>query len=177
MKSREMEKRESLLRSLLAVDGSVKSGLRWITNNGHHLAGKPAGNDQGSGYWQVTIQGVKLKCHRVVWILTHGQIPDDKQVDHEDGVRCNNHHSNLRLLPQPTNGRGFNKLFKQNKSGFMGVSYAKERNLWRAGARRDGKHHTIGRFKTAIEAAKAYNDFITKWADEHGETPRFLNPI
>lgn len=177
MESREMEKRESLLRSLLAVDGSVKGGLRWITDNGHHLSGKQAGNDQGSGYWQVTIQGVKLKCHRVVWILLNGQIPIDKQVDHKDGVRWNNHPDNLQLLSQPTNGRGFNKLFSKNKSGFMGVSYAKDRNKWVAGVKRDGRHVTLGRFPTAIEAARAYNDYVSKWAESHGETPRYLNPV
>ncbi len=177
MKSREMEKRESLLRSLLASDGSVKGGLRWISDNGHHLAGKPAGNDQGSGYWQVTVQGVKLKCHRVVWILLNGQIPDDKQVDHRDGNRSNNHPDNLQLLPQPPNGRGFNKLFRQNKSGFMGVSYEKSRGKWRAGVKRDGKHVTIGRYSTPEAAARAYNYFVSKWADLNHETPRYLNRV
>ena len=177
MKSREIEKRESLLRSLLSADGSVKGGLRWISDNGHHFSGKPAGNDQGSGYWQVTIHGVKLKCHRVVWILLNGQIPDDKQVDHRDGNRSNNHPDNLQLLDQPPNGRGFNKLFSRNKSGFMGVSYEKTRNKWRSGVKRDGKHHTLGRFSTDIEAAKAYNNYVSKWAEANGETPRYLNPV
>jgi HNH endonuclease len=176
-KSREMEKRETLLHSLLVVDGSIPGGLRWRVPNGHHYLGKPAGNDQGSGYWQVTIHGVKLKSSRVVWILMYGQIPDDKQVDHKDGKRSNNHPTNLQLLSQPPNGRGYNKLFPQNKSGYMGVSYQRDRGNWLAAVKRDGKHKSLGRFGTAKEAAAAYNEFVIAWAKEHGETPRYLNPV
>ncbi len=173
-KSREMEKRESLLRSVLVVDPLVKGGLRWIAGR---KSGKVAGLDQGSGYWQVCIHGVKLKSSRVAWILTNGQIPDDKQVDHRDGNRSNNHPDNLQLLSGSTNGRGFNKLFSKNKSGYMGVHYDQKRRKWVSGVKRDGKHLTLGRFPTAIEAAKCYNDFVSKWAKEHNETPRYLNPV
>ena len=175
--SRELEKRESLLRSILEVDGSIVGGLRWKVQSGHHPAGTKAGNDQGSGYWQVTIRGVKLKSHRVVWILTNGPIPDDKQVDHKDGNRGNNHPLNLQLLDGPPNGRGYTKLFSRNTSGYMGAHYDKSRNKWVSTVKRDGKHLTLGRFTTAIEAAKRYNNFISKWAEEHGETPRYLNPV
>ncbi len=177
MKSREMEKREELLHSLLVVDGSIPGGLRWKVPNGHHYSGKSAGSDQGSGYWQVSVHGVKLKSSRVVWILMYGQIPGDKQIDHKDGNRSNNHPSNLQLLSGSTNGRGFNKLFSRNKSGFMGVSYDQKRRKFTAGVKRDGRHVTIGRFNTAVEAAKAYNNFVYLWALEHNETPRFLNPV
>ncbi len=174
MKSREIEKRESLLRSVLIVDPLVKGGLRWIAGR---KSGKVAGLDQGSGYWQVCIHGVKLKSSRVVWILTHGQIPDDKQVDHRDGQRWNNDPRNLQLLVGSTNGRGYNRLFSRNKSGYMGVSFQPSRRKWFASIKRDGKHQFLGRFDTAIEAAKSYNESVIKWADEHGETPRYLNPV
>lgn len=173
-KSRDMEKRESLLRSVLVVDPSVKGGLKWIAGR---KTGQVAGVDQGSGYWQVTIHGVKLKSSRVVWILTHGQIPDDKQVDHKNGNRSNNDPLNLQLLSGSANERGFNKLFSKNKSGYMGVCYAKDRNKWLASVRRDKKNINLGRFPTALEAAKAYNDYVIEWAESHGETPRYLNPV
>jgi len=152
-------------------------GLRWKVLSGHHPAGTPAGNDQGSGYWQVTIHGVKLKSSRVVWILTNGQIPDDKEVDHKNGQRWNNDPQNLQLLNGSPNRRGYNKLFSRNTSGYMGVHYDKGRSKWVSCVKRDGKHLTLGRFTTAIEAAQCYNNFISKWADEHGETPRYLNPV
>jgi len=59
----------------------------------------------------------------------------------------------------------------------MGVSYDQQRCKFTAGVKRDGRHVTIGRFTTAIEAAKAYNNYVSKWAESHGETPRFLNPV
>ncbi len=173
-KSREMEKRESLLRSVLVVDPLVKGGLRWIAGR---KIGQVAGLDQGSGYWQITLHGIKLKSSRVVWILTHGQIPDDKQVDHKDGNRSNNDPVNLQLLSGSTNARGYNKLFSRNTSGFMGVSYDPKRNKFSACLKRDGKYRTLGRFTTATEAAKCYNQAVIAWADEHGETPRYLNPV
>ncbi len=176
-KSKEMQKHETLLRSVLEVDGTIPGGLRWIVRSGHHAAGTQAGNDNGNGYWQVTFRGVKLLSSRVVWILTHGQIPDDKEIDHKDGNRSNNHPDNLQLLSPSTNGRGYNKLFSRNTSGYMGVCYVPDRNKWLAGIKRDGRHITIGRFQTAIEAAKAYNNYATKWAEARGETPRYLNPV
>lgn len=176
-KSRELEKREHLLNSLLLVDGTIKGGLRWKVESGHHPAGTPAGNDQGSGYWQVTIRGVKLKSSRVVWILTNGKIPDDKQVDHKDGHRWNNDPSNLQLLDGSTNGRGYNKLFSRNKSGYMGVSYDNSRSKWTATVKRDGKGKTLGRFNNPEDAARRYNEAVIAWAKEHNETPRYLNPV
>ncbi len=176
-KSGEMLKRETLLKSVLYVDGEVEGGLRWKVKTGHHAAGTQAGNHNGSGYWQVTFREVRLLSSRVVWVLTNGQIPDEMEVDHKDGNRSNNRPDNLQLLSHSTNRRGFNKLFSKNKSGYMGVSYARDRRKWHAGIKRDGRHITIGRYPTAIEAAKAYNDYATKWAESNGETPRYLNPV
>ncbi len=176
-KAGEMLKHEALLKSVLEVDGSVEGGLRWKVRTGHHAAGTQAGNHNGSGYWQVTFREVRLLSSRVVWVLTHGQIPDGMQVDHKDGNRSNNHPGNLQLLSGATNGRGYNKLFSRNKSGYMGVSYASDRRKWHAGIKRDGRHITIGRFRTAIEAAKAYNDYAVRWAKSRGETVRYLNPV
>lgn len=176
-RSRELEKREHLLSSLLLVDGAIKGGLRWKVRSGHHPAGTPAGNDQGSGYWQVTIRGIKLKSSRVVWIITNGQIPDGKEVDHKDGQRWNNDPGNLQLLGGSINRRGYNKLFSRNTSGYMGVSYDKSRRKWNASLKRDGKSKTLGRFNTAENAARRYNEAVIAWAKEHGETPRYLNPV
>ncbi len=176
-KAGEMLKHETLLKSVLEVDGSIEGGLRWKVRTGHHAAGTQAGNHNGNGYWQVTFREVRLLSSRVVWVLTNGQIPDGMQVDHKDGNRSNNHPNNLQLLSGSTNGRGYNGLFSRNKSGYMGVSYAADRGKWYAGVKRDGKHRFLGRFSTAIEAAKAYNDYVSKWAESNGETVRFLNPV
>lgn len=50
------------------------------------------------------------------------------------------------------------KLSSKNKSGFRGVSWYKSTKKWRAGIDRT----TIGYFKSAIEAAKAYDYEATK---------------
>jgi len=49
-----------------------------------------------------------------------------------------------------------------NKSGFKGVSWRKDRNVWVAKLLINGKKKIIGSFKNKIDAAKAYDDFIIK---------------
>lgn len=58
------------------------------------------------------------------------------------------------------------RKFKQNKSGYKGVSWSKQRKKWRAACAYKKKDYVIGYFESKEDAAKAYD---AKIRELHGE--------
>ena len=109
-----------------------------------------------------------LRMHRVIT-----QAPDGMHVDHIDGNKLNNQKSNLRICTNAQNRRN-QKRRESNLSGFKGV----RRNLspinpWTAQIKLNNKQINLGVFKTAKEAALAY-DVAAKI--HHGEFARLNYP-
>jgi len=46
------------------------------------------------------------------------------------------------------------------KVPYLGVSFNKQKNKYRASIKVEGKFHLIGYYETAIEAAKAYDKYL-----------------
>lgn len=121
--------------------------------------------------WQVDREK-SVKTHanpRLKDILMHRVIMKPKkgvEIDHIDGNRLNNQKSNLRFATSSQNkiNRGPRK---DNKSGFKGVSWHKQRNLWTARIMTGGKYKHLGLFKTLEEAAEAYNAEATTYYGEY----------
>lgn len=85
------------------------------------------------------------------------------KVDHKNGNGLDNRRSNLRLATTQQNN--FNVgITKRNTSGYKGVYPA--RNGFVATIRKSGKLYHGGTFKTALEAAKKYNELAKQY---HGE--------
>ena len=99
------------------------------------------------------------------WALANGY-SDDLEIDriNNDG---NYEPSNCRWTTRNIQGRNTVKLRKTNKSGYRGVSYIKDRAKYRASISVDNKSIGIGRYSTAIEAANAYDNYITINNYEH----------
>lgn len=96
-------------------------------------------------------------------VLLHRQIIDAVMIDHADGNPLNNTRENLR----PCSSRQNNINRKScGKSKFKGVHWNKDRRMWRAMIREDGKKKHIGYYHTEIDAAWAY---FTKAKTLHGE--------
>jgi hypothetical protein len=93
-----------------------------------------AGFIDSHGYWITSIPGFGKQCkaHRLIWIYHFGAIPAGFQVDHINGVRCDNHIENLRLAT-PLGNRQHQKLSKNNTSGVRGVCpvFVHGRRRWR----------------------------------------------
>jgi len=89
-------------------------------------AGSYSGNSRGGFYFKFQYNKVKYLCHKVIWQMFHGEIPEGFVVDHEDGNSANNKIDNLRLVTQFVNSRNAKK-YKSNKSGCTGV-YFKSQN-------------------------------------------------
>ena len=177
-----LEIAEVELRRRFVVDATSPSGLRMRIDSGQRshqrrFAGDHAGYKDDKGYWVVGIGRTFVKISRIVWILANGQIPDGMFVDHKDGNPSNNILSNLQLVTNPENTRAINKLPCTSTSGFMGVSWRPEKQMWRSYFTRNGKRTYFGYFTDRIEAARRFNQAVIEWANEHGETPRYLNPV
>lgn len=85
-------------------------------------------------------------------------------IDHINGNRLDNRKANLRLCTATENT--YNKRPKDNCSSiYKGVSFDKERQLWKASLRTN-KTRISKRFKTEVDAAKWYDMQALK---HHGE--------
>lgn len=80
------------------TDGAWRSNLR-------RLAGSEAGTLTSQGYIRVSVTPFgNLRAHRIVWAMENQTLPKPgMEVDHIDGVRNNNHPSNLRLVSHQEN--------------------------------------------------------------------------
>lgn len=106
------------------------SGLVWCKDrlagfgNGtvNAFAGDVAGSVDSNGYWLVYVSEAnrKLSCHRIIWEIFNGEVPEKFQIDHIDGERHNNRIENLRVVSGAVNARN-QKLRKDNTSGIQGV--------------------------------------------------------
>lgn len=97
---------------------------------------------------------IRTALHRFIIGAQKGQI-----VDHINGNTMDNRKSNLRFVSLSENAR--NRRPQSSKMGkqFLGTSFCTTSKKWIASAYLNGKGKFLGRFKTEIEAARAYNKF------------------
>jgi hypothetical protein len=81
--------------------------------------------------------------------------PDGFVTDHIDGNGLNNRRSNLRTALQSENLQNKRK-YKNNTSGFKGVSWHSSSKKWRAAICVNKTTTRLGSYETAEEAYKAY---------------------
>lgn len=125
----------------------IASGARKIK------AGTPVGC-KSRQYWVVMVNRVQFKIHRIIWLLHTGQ--DFCHVlDHINGNGFDNRIENLRSATTAENRQNIS-LPKNNKSGFIGVSWTESTGKWMASIMVDGKRHFLGNFDDAKAASEAY---------------------
>lgn len=120
------------------------SKIRWhITNSGKV---KYARNRDSK-------RGLNTHMHRLILGLPTG---GSQIVDHKDGNGLNNQKSNLRICTPSQNMHNISRK-SNNTSGFKGVTFNKEKGLFKAKTKHNGKYIFLGYFKTAEDAARAYD--------------------
>lgn len=86
-------------------------------------------------------------------------------VDHKNQKPLDNRKDNLRFATPLQNTRNSKKA-KNNTSGYRGVFYIKNKDLWRASIRVNGKLLYLGSSKIKNKAARLYNEAAKKYFGE-----------
>ncbi len=143
----------SRLREVLDYDQST-GVFRWKLRGKIVAAGSIAGAQAKGGYRQIYVDGRLYRSHRLAWFYVHGRWPAE-QIDHINGVRDDNRIKNLREATRSENAQN-RALNKNNTSGYLGVSFNKERRTWRASICVNSKQKNLGSFLRKRDAARAY---------------------
>jgi hypothetical protein len=101
----------------------------------------------------------KVYMHRELWQRVHGAIPDDLQIDHREHGEVSgldNRRCNLRLATETLNA-GNQRRRRDNTSGYKGVSWSKQHGCWEAYVTCAGQRTPLGLFRSAENAARAYD--------------------
>lgn len=124
----------------------------WKSTNAR-MAGKiTACSVNSDGYSQVGIDRCVHKAHRIIWLLVHGEMPEE--VDHENGVRTDNRLANLRAATRLENMK--NKAVRRDsRSGVAGVSWHEKDRRWIAYIRSGGRQIRLGAFTDFADACSA----------------------
>ena len=114
---------------------------------------KPAGWITANGYRYIKVKGKEYGAHRLIWLYVHGEFPDN-DIDHIHGKPLDNRIENLRDVTHKENSKNQKKRCT-NTSGYMGVSWHKGVEKWRAQIQVDGEHKHLGLFNVLEDAAAA----------------------
>lgn len=127
----------------------------WLVSTSNRIkVGDRAGNLSKTGYRQIQINNKRYYEHRLAWLYHYGYLPT-KQIDHKNGDPTDNRIDNLREATDAENKQNLVK-YKNNSSGFMGVTFHKESGKWLARINKGGKAYRLGLFNTPEEAHDAY---------------------
>ena len=130
--------------------------LVWRIRTSNRAAiGKEAGSPDGQGYRILMLDKCLLRTHRVAWAHFHGSWPKGF-IDHINGNRSDNRINNLRDVSNAVNLQNSVKIQRNNTTGFRGVWIERKSGVFVAEMSMNRKKYTLGRFKTAEEAAAAY---------------------
>ena len=102
------------------------------------------------------VKGKRVKRKAILMHRSILNAPRHLVVDHINHNGLDNRKSNLRLCTRAENSRN-RRPFRFNGSRYKGVSWDKQRKRFLAAIRCKGKYYNLGRFKSEITAAKAYD--------------------
>lgn len=123
------------------------------------VRGRPVGTLDCDGYLRVSLfirgKTSTFRAHRLAWLAINGEWPS-LDIDHINGIRTDNRIENLRCVDRSTNNENQRRPVTGNSSGFLGVSWSKEKRLWVAQICVKGKNKNLGRYPTPEEAHSVY---------------------
>jgi hypothetical protein len=129
-------------------------------------------SNDGQGYCLVNFNGILVRYHVIIWILSTGKdIPDGMQIDHKNGNKLCSTMNNMRLVTNRQNSQ--NK--KIHRAGRLAGTYYnkiyhndKIYHYWRSQIAIDKTRIGLGCYKTEQEAHEAYKiacKHITNYVD------------
>jgi hypothetical protein len=153
---------QAQLKELLHYDPDT-GVFRWRKNTGRAKAGAIAGVIN-AGYRMIKVRKRSRSAHRLAFFYMNGKWPE-AEIDHVNNNKDDNRMVNLRQASRAENMRNARR-FKNNTSGFKGVSWHKVTGKWAARIYVDGKRLNIGLFASKHEAALALKAIRER---HHGE--------
>ena len=106
--------------------------------------------------WYLHSKGYIWRFFKDDYSFMHHEVMKSKErVDHKDGNKWNNLRANLRHVTHGQNVQ--NRTRKDCSSGYVGVTYKPKHENWMARIQINGTRLCLGTFKTAEEAARAYD--------------------
>jgi len=115
------------------------------------IAGVSVSQTKDDGYARYSMNGKTMYLHKEIVKVRDGN-EDIENVDHVDRNTCNNLESNLRPCNRSENQHNKDK-YKNNTSGFKGVSWYKRLNKWQAQIQIDGKPKHLGYYDNIIDVS------------------------
>lgn len=99
-------------------DETSPSFLRWKVPRGKMKAGDSAGGKDSKGYYNVKINNVSYKVHRVIFCIMNGGINSELMIDHIDRNPANNNIWNLREGDYSLNNNNKRDSNPENRTTF-----------------------------------------------------------
>lgn len=157
---------QSRLKEVLHYDPET-GVFTWLAQTGNRIKiGDIAGAVGAAGHRYVGVDRKLYFSHRLAWLYVTGSWPRN-QIDHRNGVRDDNRIANLREAAPGQNQQNI-KLPSTNKSGFMGVSWSRQKRKWAAHIMLAKRSKYLGYFTTPEDAHAAY---LAAKADLHTFQP------
>lgn len=152
------------------------SSIIWLGKSGKYALVDNEDHEQlvSGKKWQLQSSGnlyaVRrcVRMHRLIMRLAKGEY----EVDHINGNGLDNRKENLRIATSMQNSQNA-RLTRRNACGFKGVYFARNKNYtkpYRATIYVSYKKINLGAYRTAIEAAMAYDEAAIKYFGEFAFT-------
>jgi len=122
-------------------------------DRGGRRAGTEAGSLHPSGYVHIRVDHISYKAHRLAWLYMEGYFPEH-EVDHLKGILSDNRWNEIRHATHGCNLQN-QKKYKNNISGFPGVSWEYKNKIWRSTININKKSYCVGLYHDPLEAALA----------------------
>lgn len=135
------------------------------------LITKPCGRPAG---WRITLKKKVYGAHRIIWLLTYGEISSDLVIDHIDRNPLNNNIDNLRLVSYQVNSRNCS-MHHNSKTGTKGIQIRFVYNVkyytttWHQNGKLQSKYFNVNILgeETAKQLAIEYRELKTKHYSEY----------
>jgi hypothetical protein len=115
--------------------------------------GNRAGRSDRKGYIRIVYKNKPYLAHWLAWFFVYNKWPNN-EIDHINGDPSDNRISNLRDVTRKQNMEN-KKIYKNNKSGYPGVSWHSRDEKWQARIGHYGKRKSLGTFDNLEDAIAA----------------------
>ena len=143
--------------------------LTWtVSRSSRCIAGAEINGRRKDGYVCIGIDGVLYRAHRIIWLLSYGEMPDE--IDHINGIRDDNRLCNLRSVTRQENAQN-SRLKNTNANGINGVHFYKRTENWMVAIYFEYEKIHLGYFDNFFDACCARKSAEIKYGfhSNHGK--------